>query len=196
MALFEGGNAGAPPASLGFPPSNHRPSFEHEPGSGPSKLPPPLYSTGVHDRPYRFSFYSNALSATIHARSLSELPAEGQSFEDLFTGLNNSGDRPDGVNVSRPGTSMGFNGNGSNGNGAAARATGILSPHPSLHPSGLSKMAGNELRSRSGTMNGPGMSNADGNTWWLDVQSPTDEEMKLLSKVMIKHLLEMYRADY
>ncbi|TEB03960.1 hypothetical protein FA13DRAFT_1750869, partial [Coprinellus micaceus] len=39
-----------------------------------------------HDRPYRFSFYSNSLSHTIHARSLSELPAEGQSFEDLFAG--------------------------------------------------------------------------------------------------------------
>ena len=40
-----------------------------------------------HDRPYRFSFYSNALNATIHARTLSELPSEGQSFEDLFTGI-------------------------------------------------------------------------------------------------------------
>jgi len=42
------------------------------------------------DRPYRFSFYSNALSATIHARSLSELPAEGQLFEELFTGISNA----------------------------------------------------------------------------------------------------------
>ena len=43
----------------------------------------------LDDRPYRFSFYSNALSATIHARSLCELPAEGQLFEELFTGIAN-----------------------------------------------------------------------------------------------------------
>ncbi|KAE9386779.1 hypothetical protein BT96DRAFT_1005761 [Gymnopus androsaceus JB14] len=39
----------------------------------------PSLNTG-HDRPYRFSFYSNALSSTIHARSLSELPADGQNI--------------------------------------------------------------------------------------------------------------------
>jgi len=43
-----------------------------------------------HDRPYRFSFYSNALPVTIHARSLAELPAEGQTFEDLFKGKNDN----------------------------------------------------------------------------------------------------------
>ncbi|KAG5649254.1 hypothetical protein H0H81_005089, partial [Sphagnurus paluster] len=46
-----------------------------------------ILTTG-HDRPYRFSFYSNALAATIHARSLSELPADGQTFEQLFSGIN------------------------------------------------------------------------------------------------------------
>lgn len=195
MALFEH-NTGGPPPALSYRPSlsgggqvlSVVPSYDNLPATNTPDFGRQHTGGSGHDRPYRFSFYSNALSATIHARSLSELPAEGQSFEDLFTGLNNSGDRPDGVNVSRPGTSMGFNGNG-NGNGAAARATGMMSPHPSLHPSGLSKMAGNELRSRSNTMNGPGMSNADGNTWWLDVQSPTDEEMKLLSKVFNIHPL-------
>ncbi|KAI0043494.1 hypothetical protein FA95DRAFT_1563236 [Auriscalpium vulgare] len=36
-------------------------------------------------RPYRFSFSSSAFAATIHGRSLAELPAEGQSFQDLFS---------------------------------------------------------------------------------------------------------------
>ncbi|KAI9600207.1 hypothetical protein KEM48_000621 [Puccinia striiformis f. sp. tritici PST-130] len=39
-----------------------------------------------NERPYRFSFYSNALPSTIHARSLAEIPGEGQSFESLFVG--------------------------------------------------------------------------------------------------------------
>lgn len=37
-------------------------------------------------RSYRFSSESNALPTTIHARSLSNLPSEGQTFEDLFAG--------------------------------------------------------------------------------------------------------------
>ncbi|KAJ3573693.1 hypothetical protein NP233_g2265 [Leucocoprinus birnbaumii] len=66
------------------------PSMPYDNVSG-IPAPPGLTPTGIlntgHDRPYRFSFYSNSLSATIHARSLSELPADGQSFEDLFSGI-------------------------------------------------------------------------------------------------------------
>lgn len=40
----------------------------------------------AQDKPYRFTFYSNALPNTIHARYLSELPAPGQSFEELILG--------------------------------------------------------------------------------------------------------------
>ena len=82
MALFEG-LPGAPPASLSAglaPPLSVVPSY--------ADLPATVVGAGGHDRPYRFSFYSNALSATIHARSLSELPGDGQSFEDMFSGLN------------------------------------------------------------------------------------------------------------
>ncbi|THH12244.1 hypothetical protein EW145_g123 [Phellinidium pouzarii] len=95
MALFEG-SSGAPPPSFGLNSASGAgrlsamPSFENLPraeGGGQSRLPPLMYNQPSHDRPYRFSFYSNSLSATIHSRSLSELPAEGQSFEDLFTGL-------------------------------------------------------------------------------------------------------------
>ncbi|KIY73871.1 cora-domain-containing protein [Cylindrobasidium torrendii FP15055 ss-10] len=107
-----------------------------------------------HDRPYRFSFYSNALSATIHARSLSELPAEGQTFEDLFTGLKSA-------HSNHP-------------------------PHPTslfprLPPS----------RSSQGYFpeKGPQAEDSESATWWLDVQSPTDEEMKVLSKVFNIHPL-------
>lgn len=39
-----------------------------------------------NELPYRFSFYSNAFPTTIHARTLAELPEDGQSFEDLFNG--------------------------------------------------------------------------------------------------------------
>ncbi|KAL4081401.1 hypothetical protein V8B97DRAFT_2020206 [Scleroderma yunnanense] len=107
----------------------------------------------LDDRPYRFSFYSNALSATIHARSLCELPAEGQSFEDLFTGLS--------APARQGSTSGGVGGSGRQNEkpgGGDPRETG----------------AGGDY---------------EANTWWLDILSPTDEEMKVLSKVFCIHPL-------
>ena len=120
-----------------------------------------ILNTG-HDRPYRFSFYSNALSATIHARSLSELPADGQTFEQLFSGT-----------PSQP------------------RA----SPRPMFSPP-YQEAKGNrralfDKPGGAGSMDDINMLNPDQdtNTWWLDVQSPTDEEMKMLSKVFSIHPL-------
>lgn len=133
-----------------------------------------ILTTG-HDRPYRFSFYSNALSATIHARSLSELPAEGQTFEQLFSGAQSS--RPqDAPPATKP-------------NGSEAPPT--LSPPYNENPYFPSTNGSNGRHftsEKNGSPPGGGGANAltddqDGNTWWLDVQNPTDEEMKMLSKV-------------
>ncbi|KAI5119500.1 hypothetical protein M0805_002436 [Coniferiporia weirii] len=167
MALFEG-STGAPPPSLGIPGASGAgrfspmPSFENLPradGGGQGRLPPPVYSQAGHERPYRFSFYSNSLSATIHSRSLSELPAEGQSFEDLFSG---SGSRS---NVDKDelymGTAKPRLGESSNGFRSNKRDGNNRLPQDDDEPC----------------------------AWWLDVMSPTDEEMKLLSKVFSIHPL-------
>ncbi|KAJ7498544.1 hypothetical protein FB451DRAFT_2249 [Mycena latifolia] len=144
MALFEG-NTGDPP-----------PPFID--GAQTTTGIPGILHTG-HDRPYRFSFYSNALSATIHARSMSELPAEGQSFTDLFSGVPPpreqaaARDRP-----TRPGPTP---------------VVGDKTPRHSNY--------GNHHRH--------GAADAESSTWWLDVQSPTDDEMKMLSKVFSIHPL-------
>ncbi|KAK0499719.1 hypothetical protein EDD18DRAFT_860624 [Armillaria luteobubalina] len=181
LALFEG-NAGAVPPSLpgrlgmSFggtqPPSSTDDlpaQVPHGPGFG-------ILNTG-HDRPYRFSFYSNALSATIHARSLSELPADGQSFEDLFSGIaapspSNATPKNDRSSApTQPDRRQSFAPrNGSHGYFPPAEK-------PSYDN-------GNRITS-SMMQNG----NFDGSTWWLDVQSPTDEEMKVLSKVFSIHPL-------
>lgn len=145
MALFEG-NTGDPPPTFGIDATQSTTGI------------PGILHTG-HDRPYRFSFYSNALSATIHARSLSELPAEGQSFTDLFAGIPPSRDqgaardRP-----TRPGPSP---------------VTGEKTPRHSTHTN----------HPRHSVMD------AESSTWWLDVQCPTDDEMKMLSKVFSIHPL-------
>ena len=195
MALFENTSHNPPSFStrldLPFPtpagdiPQN--PSYDFISG-----IPAPIPNNGIlntgHDRPYRFSFYSNALSATIHARSLSELPADGQSFEQLFSGTpsqqhstsprpmfsppyqepNNRFSNPDFFNNNNNNNN---NNMGSNGNGN--RRGFIEKPNGSK---GMHDM--NMLNAEQ-----------DINTWWLDVQSPTDEEMKMLSKVFSIHPL-------
>ncbi|KAI0340757.1 cora-domain-containing protein [Trametopsis cervina] len=188
MALFEN-NPGGPPPSLAFRSqlgSNGAvlsavPSFDNLPqpssSNGAPGLPRQNTTSSGHDRPYRFSFYSNALSATIHAKSLSELPADGQTFEQLFHGISQSKNRSDAFNPSRPNTSMGMN-----------QRMNAASSIPIPGQSGLSKMAERRFTPGGANQKVPGAS-ADTDTWWLDIQSPTDEEMKVLSKVFSIHPL-------
>ncbi|KAJ3772146.1 hypothetical protein FB446DRAFT_689752 [Lentinula raphanica] len=170
FSLGPGGNASA----IGAPNMNNLPAFDDgspslfRPATVPATQYPsvPGLNTG-HDRPYRFSFYSNALPSTIHARSLSEIPAEGQTFEDLFSGL--SREKADQHTKDKRPTSAGPKG----------YFPGNVKP---------------SYRSRPGFGGGMGLTSYDGDdpessTWWLDVLSPTDEEMKMLSKVFGIHPL-------
>lgn len=161
FSLGPSGNASTTGAPVAFDSSyleNGSPSLLR-PATVPAMQFPsvPGLHTG-HDRPYRFSFYSNSLPSTIHARSLSELPADGQSFEDLFAGV--SRDRNEPVGVKRPASA-----------GPKGYFPGNVKP---------------TYRSRPGFGGGLGFSTYEGedpesSTWWLDVLSPTDEEMKMLS---------------
>ena len=141
MAVFEGA---AEPSSFSNRLNNilSGRAADAEQSDNNTRAPPPGILTTGHDRPYRFSFYSNALNATIHARSLSELPAEGQSFQDLFSV--------------------------------------VPAPHQRDRPSSFcsSDKRPSRLRHPMALTN-----DSEANTWWLDVMNPTDEEMRILSKV-------------
>jgi len=89
LALFESTDASLPPFDLppSAPPLHLPPTLPPTDAAGPSEYPlPPPVGEYEERKPYRFSFYSNGLKATIHARNLCELPADGQSFEELFLG--------------------------------------------------------------------------------------------------------------
>ncbi|KDR84050.1 hypothetical protein GALMADRAFT_54371 [Galerina marginata CBS 339.88] len=186
MALFESNPTDTPSFSarlglvLGSQGSHVADHITGGPHSGPIGG---ILNTG-HDRPYRFSFYSNALSATIHARSLSELPADGQTFEQLFSGIQPpSTDRPAEDNTSRKDQGPVF---------SPPYTTGSYFPHPNsnsifLNPNRRS-INGQGHEKGGGGVNGL-TDDQDGNTWWLDVQNPTDDEMKMLSKVFSIHPL-------
>jgi magnesium transporter len=178
-------------------------SYEHISGvPGVSPAGGILLNTG-HDRPYRFSFYSNALSATIHARSLSELPAEGQTFEQLFTGLQPTDASPSDPNKRSSTTTSPPYQEAVGGRAAFPGNHGTdygNNPHgnpTSSNPSNNFRRSINGQSDKVGPNGGggPGPDVQDANTWWLDVQNPTDEEMKMLSKVHAFILNPFYFRD-
>ncbi|KIO30966.1 hypothetical protein M407DRAFT_68675 [Tulasnella calospora MUT 4182] len=184
LAMFEGHSGSSTNLPNGF--SSTLPI-------APPHLPSPLSTQGPgHDRPYRFSFYSNALPHTIHARSLGELPAEGQSFEELFVGRGGES-----AEATRPNSRLSRT--------AVGSATGTATPADDNGGAkalpkdggfgGNGKAAMNRLFGASsgggGGRGGPSRADLDPNetTWWLDVTCPTEEEMRMLSKVFAIHPL-------
>ena len=133
-------------------------------------------STNSSPRPYRFSFYSNALPSTIHARSLAEIPAEGQTFEELFVGHQTDDQDSSGPDsrgpISPPGT----------GAHTPVNAQSSRASTNGARPGGIAMSQGNgQDRIKGGMMRTE--VDAESNSWWLDVLCPTDAEMKVLSKV-------------
>lgn len=152
-------------------------------------------------RPYRFSFYSNALPTTVHARSLAELPSDGQSFEELFCGTRHraeydGGDEP--ATQNRPPSAVSLDARlaglaasttdqkAGSGTATPASAANTVNNVPSSKllgtlPAGVSATTMRTDRPKTVVMRSD--EDAEANTWWLDVTCPTDQEMKTLSKV-------------
>jgi magnesium transporter len=184
LALFEsfGGGGGDDPLATGA---------LKAPRQGKQFVdPPPAFTAYTdaapgHDRPYRFSFYSNALPVTIHARTLAELPAEGQTFEDLFKGRSNPADAT--------GAGVGAGGGLGTDYGATPTRSGRNTPNePSLLSQQAAKIKGLQkslTATATSTLPPSAEEDPDAFTWWLDVLSPTDEEMRMLSKVFGIHPL-------
>jgi magnesium transporter len=137
---------------------------------------------GGGERPYRFSFYSNALPATIHARSLSELPSDGQKFEDLFTGREASNSNAPDQRNSGSSDAGGFKSGSTSPQVSNLGELHGSAPNPKL--SLLAKATAKAGTGGSPPMKGQAeMDDPEARTWWLDVLSPTDEEMRMLAKV-------------
>ncbi|PWN92878.1 cora-domain-containing protein [Acaromyces ingoldii] len=161
-------------------------------------------TSGLGEKAYRFTFYSNALPNTIHARHLYELPAPGQSFEELLLGESEATD-VEGGDTSRSqaqqqqqqprpaasGLSQALNGRLE---GSTAPATGANTPElASAQAAQATREAGIAAameRARAGPGGGIRMDqDPESNTWWLDVLCPSDAEMKMLSRAFGIHPL-------
>ena len=202
LAMFEGfgsnanGDTSGEPSPFKAPRPAKLAQMNSHPGTGPNGGFAP-YSDNApgHDRPYRFSFYSNSLPVTIHSRTLAELPAEGQTFEDLFRGRGSAGGE------SGP--------NGTAGGSANTSQRGADTPTGPTVDGGMKQSllaraanaAIGQDRGKIGPPSGPpgdptGDDDPEQFTWWLDVLSPTDEEMRMLSKVSRIILVRFDLADH
>jgi magnesium transporter len=181
LALFESTTAPLPP--FDFSPHSPlplqpplplpMPAYSDLPNSPMRLLPPPV--DAMENKPYRFSFYSNALKSTIHARSLSELPAEGQSFEELFTGKKTPSS---GGNTSPPTATPNVLSRAMTPNNAL-NSSGAATPQSSNIP--MNGLAGKRDLLPSGQTGSRSSeptawkNHEDANSWWLDVLSPTGQ---------------------
>ncbi|KAL8956759.1 MAG: hypothetical protein Q9193_005803, partial [Seirophora villosa] len=146
------------------------------------------------DAPYRFTYFNEELPSTIHSQTISELLQPGQSFQDLFvpdppelSSDESSVDEEFGSrqapsdrqtsspsNQSRAGTRhASMNGDQREGRFQHPDRSGQVTPQ---HPGGTeAKETGKRYGARP--------------TFWLDVLSPTDTEMRVISKTFGIHPL-------
>ncbi|KAL8851039.1 MAG: hypothetical protein Q9221_004029 [Calogaya cf. arnoldii] len=146
------------------------------------------------DAPYRFTYFNEELPSTIHSQTLSELLQEGQSFQELFVPdppeLSSDESSDDEDIISRQGT---FD--------RQPRSPGNQSRADTRHPSlnGDPRKMKTQSSDRSGMATpqqpiGPEQQDKSKRygarpTFWLDVLSPTDTEMRVISKTFGIHPL-------
>ncbi|KAL8779168.1 MAG: hypothetical protein Q9194_001591 [Teloschistes cf. exilis] len=146
------------------------------------------------DAPYRFTYFNEEFPSTIHSQTISELLQPGQSFEELFIPdrpeLSSDESSDDEDLASRQGTNDRHAFSPSNQSKAGTR-------HPSLN--GDPRDFKHQASDRSGTatpQQAPGLDPGEKTkrygarpTFWLDVLSPTDTEMRVISKTFGIHPL-------
>lgn len=138
------------------------------------------------DAPFRFTYFNETFDNTIHSQSISELLQPGQSFRNLFVPDppildENSSDSSDTENdmlhsganghSSRATTRSASKTDGKNSSGEQTRST---TPRPAETP---------KPQEDKPKRYGPRPA------WWLDVLSPTETEMKVISKTFGIHPL-------
>lgn len=160
------------------------------------------------DAPFRFTYFNEEFQSTIHSQTISELVQPGGSFRELFIPdppeLTDTSDSEDYEEDHRDDTYIRHVG-GPNGDSKEPtrqgsvvdpsepiRAASVEGKQDSRHTSGEATPNGGIKFSQSKSPNGKeGKPKRYGErpTWWLDVLSPTDAEMKVLSKTFGIHPL-------
>jgi magnesium transporter len=165
------------------------------------------------DAPYRFTYFNEEFQSTIHSQTISELVQPGGSFRELFIPdppeLSDSSDSNDDSEKLHCDDSYIHHVGGPNGESRAPTRQGSLLDYQRPDSRRGGSIAGDEGKTDSRETSGETTPNdpksppaklsngkqekpkryGDRPTWWLDVLSPTDAEMKVLSKTFGIHPL-------
>jgi magnesium transporter len=167
------------------------------------------------DAPYRFTYFNEEFQSTIHSQTISELVQAGGNFRELFIPdppeLSDSSEEDSEEEIAPGDASYIHHIGGTNGDSKPPTRHGSLigNPRPESHRGGSvaeseAKVPSNETPGEATPNNGiksppvPKSPNTAAEkpkrygerpTWWLDVLSPTDAEMKVLSKTFGIHPL-------
>ncbi|TAQ89634.1 hypothetical protein B7494_g2043 [Chlorociboria aeruginascens] len=164
------------------------------------------------DAPYRFTYFNEEFQSTIHSQTISELVQPGGSFRELFIPdppeLSDTSESED-ENIDLRDDSYMHHVTGPNGDSRGPTRQGSVTDNPIGEPrmrgestaesthknsTGSSTQAtpnGGRSPDKSPTTMKEGKPKRYGDrpTWWLDVLSPTDAEMKIISKTFGIHPL-------
>ncbi|KAL9103964.1 MAG: hypothetical protein Q9163_001026 [Psora crenata] len=145
------------------------------------------------DAPYRFTYFNEDFPSTIHSQTISELLQPGQSFRELFipdppelSDDDYSSEEED--LMSRQGTATEQKGLSPNMQSrAGTRQSSIINGQKTESP----ETTGNATPVQTGEHSCKEKSKRYGDrpTFWLDVLSPTDTEMRVISKTFGIHPL-------
>jgi len=143
------------------------------------------------DAPYRFTYFNEEFENTIHSETISELLQPDQSFRELFIPdqpeLSDDSSDEDDI-TSHQGTTNGRNELSPNGQSR------LGTRHSSIIGEKKSQSAENSGDATPSQSNPPGQNEkpkryGERPTWWLDVLSPTETEMRVISKTFGIHPL-------
>jgi magnesium transporter len=143
------------------------------------------------DAPYRFTYFNEEFENTIHSETISELLQPGQDFRELFVPdppelSDDSSDEDD--TMSHQGTTNGRN------DLSPKSHSRLGTRHSSIIGEKKSQSTENSVDATPSHSNPPGQTErpkryGERPTWWLDVLSPTETEMRVISKTFGIHPL-------
>ena len=144
------------------------------------------------DAPYRFTYFNEEIPSTIHSQTISELLQPGQSFRDLF--IPDPPELSDESSDEEDRTSPRDNQNDRNGlspnnqSQMGTRHSSILGEATTMSPTHQTDPTSGEA-TPSGQPKEKEKKYGSRPTFWLDVLSPTDTEMRVISKTFGIHPL-------
>jgi magnesium transporter len=164
------------------------------------------------DAPYRFTYFNEEFQSTIHSQTISELEQPGGSFRELFIPdppelTDSSSDEEEVKEFMRSESTYTRHIPGPNGESRAPTRNGSLTDHArpesrrggSIHEPGKGDSRETSGEGTPAGVKSPGDEKnekrekpkryGDRPTWWLDVLSPTDAEMKVIAKAFGIHPL-------